>query len=122
MNLRNASGFKYGACVTLGVLVEVQLKLAEGVEFLPSLDPINFEAAPSAGGALFRFFAPTHRGLSGGGPVGCTCSTFGSPSHDHGGSRPSLPAEQDHLAGHPPGNRGCIIPRRPLERTQFQGS
>ena len=122
MNLWNASGFKYGACVTLGALVEVWLDLAEGVEFSPSSEPITFEAAPSAGGALFHFFAPTHHGLSGGGPVGCICSTFKSPSRDRGGSEPSLPAERDHLAGHPPGNRGCIIPRRPLERTQLQGS
>ena len=122
MNLRNASGFKYGACVTLGVLVEVRLELAEGVAFSPSLEPITFEADPSAGGALSRFFAPTCHGLSGAGPVGFTCSTFGSPLRDRGGSGPSSPAERDHLAGHPPGNRGCIIPHRPLERTQLQGS
>ena len=122
MNLWNASGFKYRACVTLGVLVEVRLEVAEGVEFSPSLEPITFEAAPSVGGALSRFFAPTHHGLSGGAPVGCTCSTFRSPLRDHGGSGPSSPAEQDHPAGHPPGNRGCIIPHRPLERTQLQGS
>ena len=102
--------------------MEVRLEVADGVEFSPSLEPITFEVAPSAGGALSHFFAPTHRGLSGGGPVGCTCSTFGSPSLDRGGSGPFTPAEQDHLAGHPPGNRGCIIPHRPLERTQLQGS
>ena len=71
--------------------------MAEGVEFSPSLEPITFEAAPSAGGALSRFFAPMHRGLSGGGPVGCTCSTFGSPLRDRGGSGPSSPVEQDIL-------------------------
>ena len=56
MNLRNASGFKYGALFILGGLFETCLGPPEGVLPLPSLEPTCFGETPSAARAHSHFF------------------------------------------------------------------
>ena len=56
MNLRNASGFKYGALFILGDLFETCFGLPEAFLPLPSLEPTCFGEAPSAVGAHSCFF------------------------------------------------------------------
>ena len=70
MNLRNASGFKYGALFTLEDLFETHLSLTEGVLPLPSLELTCLGEAPLAAGARSHFFSNISSGLSGGGLAG----------------------------------------------------
>ena len=56
MNLRKASGFKYGALFTLEDLFETRLSLMEGVLPSPSLEPTCLGEAPSAARARSHFF------------------------------------------------------------------
>ena len=67
MNLRKASGFKYGALFTLGDLFETRLSPPEGVLPSPSLEPTCLGEAPSAAGACSHFFPHTSNGLFGAG-------------------------------------------------------
>ena len=69
MNLRNASGFKYGALFILGDLFETCFGPPEVFLPLPSLEPTCFREAPSAAGTCSCFFPHTSNGPSGGGPV-----------------------------------------------------
>ena len=70
MNLRNASGFKYGALFTFEDLFETRLGPMEGVLPSPSLEPTCLGEAPSAAGDRSRFFPHISSGLSGGGLAG----------------------------------------------------
>ena len=70
MNLRNASGFKYGAFFTLEDLFEARLGSAEGVSPSPSLEPTCLGEAPLAAGTHSHFFPHTSNGPSRGGPAG----------------------------------------------------
>ena len=70
MNLRNASGFKYGALFTLKDLFEIRLGLMEGALPSPSLEPTCLGETPSAAGAHSHFFPHISSGLSGGGLAG----------------------------------------------------
>ena len=56
MNLRNASGFKYGALFILGDLFETRFGPREAPLPSPSLEPTYFGEAPSAAGAHSHFF------------------------------------------------------------------
>ena len=70
MNLRKASGFKYGALFTLEDLFETHFGQVEGVLSSPSLEPICLGEAPLAARAHSHFFPHTSSGLFGGGPAG----------------------------------------------------
>ena len=70
MNLRNASGFKYGALFILGGLLEARLSPPAVFLPLPSLELTCFGEAPSAAGVHSHFFPHIFSGPSGGGPVG----------------------------------------------------
>ena len=56
MNLRNASGFKYGALFTLEDLFDTCLSPTEGLLPSPSLESTCLGEAPSAAGAHSHFF------------------------------------------------------------------
>ena len=69
MNLRNVSGFKYGALFILGDLFETCFGPSEA--FLPSLslELTCFGEAPLAARACSHFFPHTSSGPFGGDPV-----------------------------------------------------
>ena len=70
MNLRKASGFKYGALFTLEDLCGTRFGLTEEVLTSPSLELTCLGEAPSAAGAHSHFIPHTSSGLFEGGPAG----------------------------------------------------